>query len=99
MATPSPTANPIPDSNLNLPPAGSQALLTEQEPGFAGRIARVGTQDRDELNLFRQLGLVPGADLTLVGTDLEGLRVRTGTEPYLLPRPLAQKLWVERIAP
>ncbi|HTH14621.1 MAG TPA: metal-dependent transcriptional regulator [Spirochaetia bacterium] len=94
-----PHGDPIPDSNLNLPPVGTQALLTDQESGFSGRIVRVGTQDRDELNLFRQLGMVPGADLTLVATADEGLRVRTGTEPYLLPRPLARKLWVERTAP
>jgi DtxR family Mn-dependent transcriptional regulator len=90
-----PHGDPIPDHNLKLP-AGEQVLLTTLAPGFQGVIVRVGTQDGDELNLFRQLGLVPGAAVTLIALLPDGLRVQAGAEPYLVPRTLAQKLWVEQ---
>jgi DtxR family Mn-dependent transcriptional regulator len=94
-----PHGDPIPDSDLNLPSTRGQTLLTDQEPGFDGRIVRVGTQDRDELNLFQQLGLVPGANLTFLETKDGALRVQTASISYLLPGPLARKLWVERTQP
>jgi len=94
-----PHGDPIPDAALRLPDAGGLAPLTAQSPGFGGRIVRVATQDRDELNLFARLGLVPGAGLRLRSTADEGLRVEAGAEPYLLPAALAQKLWVEAVAP
>lgn len=89
-----PHGDPIPDGNLKLPDDKASVRLTDQRPGFSGRIVRVGTQDRDELNLFRQLGLVPGAALSLMEAHEDNLRVQVGPEPYLLPSSLAQKLWV-----
>ena len=91
-----PHGDPIPDSNLKLPSDRGQARLTDQRPGFSGHIVRVATQDRDELNLFRQLALVPGAPLSLLETNDDTLRVKAGPEPYLLPHALAHKLWVEK---
>lgn len=91
-----PHGDPIPDGNLKLPDDRASARLTDQKPGFNGRIVRVGTQDRDELNLFRQLGLVPGSSLSLIATTDDNLRVQAGPEPYLLPLSLAHKLWVEK---
>lgn len=94
-----PHGDPIPDHELKLPALGEQALLTCQEPGFRGILVRVATQDRDELNLFRQLGLVPGTSLGLLESQDQNLRIQAGAEPYLVPRSLAQKLWVEREIP
>lgn len=91
-----PHGDPIPDHNLKLPSNRGLTRLTDHRSGFAGHIVRVGTQDRDELNLFRQLGLVPGAALSLLGTSDDALRVQAGPEPYLLPHALAHKLWVEK---
>lgn len=91
-----PHGDPIPDNNLKLPDDRGQVRLVDQKPGFSGRIVRVGTQDRDELNLFRQLGLVPGSALSLVSMTDDNLRVQAGPEPYLLPLSLAHKLWVEK---
>lgn len=91
-----PHGDPIPDGNLKLPDDKASAKLTDQKTGFTGRIVRVGTQDRDELNLFRQLGLVPGAAVSLIAITDDNLRVQAGTEPYLLPLSLAHKLWVEK---
>lgn len=94
-----PHGDPIPDQDLKLPSERDQTLLTGRDPGFAGRIVRVATQDRDELNLFHQLSLIPGTGLTLVAAEAETLRVQVGAEPYLLPRSMARKLWVEAVAP
>jgi DtxR family Mn-dependent transcriptional regulator len=91
-----PHGDPIPDRDLKLPSAQGQARLTDKKPGFVGRIVRVGTQDRDELNLFRRLGLVPGSALGLQQTSDDTLRVQAGQESYLLPHALARKLWVEK---
>jgi DtxR family Mn-dependent transcriptional regulator len=91
-----PHGDPIPDKDLQLPDDHSQTRLTEERPGFCGRIVRVGTQDSDELNLFRQLGLIPGSDLCFLEVKGDTLRIQAGNEPYLLPLTLAWKLWVER---
>jgi DtxR family transcriptional regulator, Mn-dependent transcriptional regulator len=93
-----PHGDPIPDTDLKLPSDLGQARLTDQKPGFTGHIVRVGTQDSDELNLFRQLGLVPGARLALLEANDDTLRVQAGQEPYLLPQSLTHKLWVEKEA-
>ncbi len=93
-----PHGDPIPDNKLRLPDDHGQSRLTEERPGFNGRVVRVGTQDSDELNLFRQLGLVPGVVLSLLATDTGTVRVQLGKESYLLPLTLAHKLWVERAA-
>lgn len=94
-----PHGDPIPDHQLNLPSDLGQARLTDQGPGFQGRIVRVATQDSDELNLFRQLTLVPGKPLSVLEIGTDSLRVQAGTEPYLLPQTLACKLWVEKETP
>jgi len=90
-----PHGDPIPDGNLVLPADADASLLTHQSAGFRGCIVRVGTQDRDELNLFRQLSLVPGSVLTLVDTAGEAVRLQSAAGAYLLPRSLAHKLWVQ----
>ncbi len=91
-----PHGDPIPDRDLKLPSDRGQARLTEQKAGFVGKVVRVGTQDRDELNLFRQLGLVPGSALSLLEANDDTLRVQAGPQPYLIPHSLAHKLWVEK---
>ncbi len=91
-----PHGDPIPDSNLKFPLHPEETRLIDHLVGFEGRIVRVGTQDRDELNLFRQLGLVPGATLSVLEATDDALRVQLNKEPYLLPHSLAQKLWVEK---
>jgi DtxR family Mn-dependent transcriptional regulator len=89
-----PHGDPIPDQQLRLP-VDSGCLLTAQLPGFTGHIARVGTQDRDELNLFQKLGLVPGARVQLLEIHDDTVRLQAD-EPYLIPHALAHKLWVEK---
>ena len=91
-----PHGDPIPDHDLRLPTDRGWASLADQKPGFSGRIVRVGTQDSDELNLFRRLGLIPGSPLTLVEANGDALRVQAETGSYLLPLALAAKLRVEK---
>ena len=91
-----PHGDPIPDSQLHLPDDHWQTRLTDEKPGFRGQIVRVGTQDSDELNLFRQLGLIPGASLVFLEAEVGTIRVQVGSESYLLPLTLAHKLWVQK---
>ena len=91
-----PHGDPIPDHDLRLPTDRGWASLADQKPGFSGCIVRVGTQDSDELNLFRRLGLIPGSPLTLVEANDDALRVQAETGSYLLPLALAAKLRVEK---
>ncbi len=93
-----PHGDPIPDRELQLPAHDSQTRLADERAGFRGQIVRVGTQDSDELNLFRQLGLVPGAALTLLESQVGTVRLQVGEKSYLVPLSLAQKLWVRRDA-
>lgn len=91
-----PHGDPIPDFDLKLPDDRGQARLSELGAGYGGKITRVGTQDRDELNLFRQLGLIPGTELELVSVNDDTVRIKAGSEPYLIPLSLARILWVSK---
>ncbi|MEI8094219.1 MAG: metal-dependent transcriptional regulator [Spirochaetales bacterium] len=91
-----PHGDPIPDAKLVLPSERGALRLGDQEEGFRGTIVRVGTQDKDELNLFRQLGLVPGVSLELLEVLDEALRVNCETGTFLLPQTLSNKLHLRR---
>ncbi len=91
-----PHGDPIPDEKLMLPAERGALRLSEQDEGFQGRIVRVGTQDKDELHLFRQLGMVPGNSLELTELLDEAVRVRTDAGAFLLPHALAAKLLVRK---
>jgi DtxR family Mn-dependent transcriptional regulator len=89
-----PHGDPIPDAALVLPEAGQRVRLVDQEVGFQGSIVRVSTQDADELNLFRQLGLIPGNPVELTQAGLEAVRVRGKNGIFLMPLDLGSKLQV-----
>jgi len=91
-----PHGDPIPDSSLALPDDGDIDLLVRQAPRFQGILARVTSQDKDELHLFTRLGLVPGAVLTLLGHAQDGLRVGTAGGDLLIPTGISQKLWINK---
>lgn len=91
-----PHGDPIPDPALQLPADSASFRLTDQSAGFRGRVLRVGTQDRDELNLFKQLGLVPQASLQILAKTPDNLRLQVGAQAYLIPINLAEKLSVEK---
>jgi DtxR family Mn-dependent transcriptional regulator len=89
-----PHGDPIPDAALVLPEAGQTLRLVEQAQGFQGFIVRVATQDTDELNLFRQLGLIPGIPVELTEANSDAVRVRCNKGAFLLPLALGAKLQV-----
>jgi DtxR family Mn-dependent transcriptional regulator len=91
-----PHGDPIPDAKLVLPSERGALRLGEQDEGFQGTIVRVATQDKDELNLFRQLGLVPGTSLELTEVQDESLRVRCEAGTFLIPTALGTKLHLRR---
>ncbi len=89
-----PHGDPIPDADLRLPPTGDEVQLTGLPRGATATLSRVGTQDRDSLNLLGRLGLTPGVVVKVLETDRHEVRLGMEKERFLLPRPLAAELWV-----
>jgi len=93
-----PHGDPIPDAELCLPPAADETKLTRLEAGGKAIMTRVGTQDRDSLNLLGRLGLVPGVEVVVVKTESSGVWVAVDNQRYLLPLELAEELWFQEDA-
>jgi DtxR family Mn-dependent transcriptional regulator len=90
-----PHGDPIPTPELDLPSVESSTPLLDLPIGFQGRVARVGAQDPDNLDLLRRLRLSPGCEVEVVSRDKRGVRVLVGGDNFLLPTYLAQSLWME----
>ncbi len=93
-----PHGDPIPDVDLRLPTAAEEIELTRIEAGTMARLSRVGTQDRDSLNLLSKLGLVPGVMVEVVESAKDVVRVAIERERFLLPSELAEELWFQEDA-
>ena len=89
-----PHGDPIPDADLRLPPAADEVRLSRLATGKSVTLTRVGTQDRESLNLLSQLSLVPGVRVTVVETDTTGVTVVVDDARFLLSGELAGELWV-----
>ena len=89
-----PHGDPIPTSELRMPPTGYEAPLPELSVGSCGRLARVGAQDQRSLDRLRRLGLSPGSPIEMLGSDKASVRVRVEDEMIDLPIELAQQLWI-----
>ena len=92
-----PHGDPIPTPDLDLPSGDSSVPLQDLPVGTRGKLVRVGAQDSDNLSLLRRLGLEPGSTVEVVADDSRGIRVRVGTDRFLLPAYLAETLWMERL--
>ena len=92
-----PHGDPIPTPDLDLPSGESLVPLQDLPVGTRGKLVRVGAQDSDNLSLLRRLGLEPGSTVEVVADDSRGIRVRVGTDRFLLPAYLAETLWMERL--
>jgi DtxR family Mn-dependent transcriptional regulator len=90
-----PHGDPIPDADLRLPERETATRLTEAATDSSGVVARAGAQDRDSLSLLSRLGLVPGAAIDVLEVSAAGVRVALDGNRYLLPRELAEELWME----
>jgi DtxR family Mn-dependent transcriptional regulator len=95
-----PHGDPIPDAQLRFPTHASEISLASFLPGTQGLLSRVATQDKDELNLFLHLHLVPGVLVELVENTGDSLRLRTFPSPssapnqFLIPISLAERLFL-----
>ncbi len=87
-----PHGDPIPDSNLKLPDHHGAVPLPDLSDGETGVIQRVKTQDRDLLNFFKRLNLTIGTRVTMLHLAPEGVRIRIGSERFLLPFSAAGRL-------
>jgi DtxR family Mn-dependent transcriptional regulator len=90
-----PHGDPIPAPDLSLPSGDFSVPLHDLPVGFRGRLVRVGSQDPDNLNLLRRLGLAPGCTVEVVSDNERGIRVQVGADRFLLPTYLAETLWME----
>ena len=88
-----PHGDPIPDSDLRLPTISEEIELTRMAEGANARLSRVGTQDRDSLNLLSKFGLIPGVMVEVLETVEGAVRVAIEQERFLLPCELADELW------
>jgi DtxR family Mn-dependent transcriptional regulator len=93
-----PHGDPIPDAELRLPAVRAWIRLTQGEVGCRATIARASSQDRDSLNLLSRLRLVPGTVVEVVETGPAGVRLAVEGRTCLLPRELADELWLEEVS-
>jgi DtxR family Mn-dependent transcriptional regulator len=89
-----PHGDPIPDADLQLPPARGEIRLTAMEPGRAGTLMRVGTQDKQSLNRLGRLGLVLGVEIVMVGDIDDEIEIDLNDSHHRLPQKLAGELWL-----
>jgi len=89
-----PHGDPIPDVNLELPPVFEEINLVALKDGGRATLTRVGTQDRESLHRLGHLGLVPGAEVGVLGTDADGIRIQVNDSRHHLPNELARDLWL-----
>lgn len=90
-----PHGDPIPTSELRMPPSGAGAPVTESRVGFSGKLVRVGAQDSESLDLLRQLGLIVGTDVEVCEKTDAAVHLRIGGESMMIPTDLADQLWIE----
>jgi DtxR family Mn-dependent transcriptional regulator len=90
-----PHGDPIPDADLLMPTARRERPATAVAAGEPVRLARVATQDPDSLAFLGRLGLVPGAEFTVLERTDRGLLVAADGQPFLIPGELATELWIE----
>jgi DtxR family Mn-dependent transcriptional regulator len=90
-----PHGDPIPRKDLSMPLEAAPVSLAELRAGERGTLARVGAQDRENLDLLGRLGLAPGSSIEVIAAEGAAMRVRVGGEIFLLPGFLAERLWME----
>lgn len=93
-----PHGDPIPTLEGDLPATGG-ARLADLGIAERGRIVRVRDQSGERLRYLADLGLVPGAQVEVVGSaPFDGpLTIRLGNTDYPLDRRMARTIEVERL--
>ncbi len=90
-----PHGEPIPDEDGNLPEIDDICLLN-LNVGYQGTISRVRTHEPERLRYFSELGLVPGAQVSVLGrAPFNGpMRLQVGREEVVVGANLIQSIWV-----
>ncbi len=94
-----PHGEPIPTREGVMPPIQDRSLI-DLEAETVARISRVRANEPDKLRYFAELGLKPGAEITMVKhSPFNGpVRIRAGSKEHILGYDLAANLWVEAVA-
>lgn len=95
-----PHGDPIPSREGTIA-ALAAVQLTELLPGERGRVARVSDRDPQRLRYLGELGLYPGAEVTLIEIlPFDGpMRLRVAGNEHMISRTLAAAVSVDRLAP
>jgi len=90
-----PHGDPIPSLSGAVPELSTTRLL-DLAPGTTATVARVSDRDPEQLRYLGQLGLYPGAEVTLLERlPFEGpLRIRVGETEHVIGRPLGAAVQV-----
>lgn len=92
-----PHGDPIP-SRDGVVPEDTDLLLADLEDGLPATVVRVSDRDPVQLRYLAELGLIPGAQVTI----LERLpfdeltRIEVGALTHVIGRQLSRSVWVER---
>lgn len=93
-----PHGEPIPSADLTMPPDGSVSLASMQAEEEA-TVRRVHAQDMGLLRRLEELGLIPGARLTVLDLSpydqVMRLQVRGRKEPSILGPAITSQVFVE----
>ena len=93
-----PHGEPIPDRHGNLPQVDDICIIN-LGVGHAGTVSRVRTHEPERLQYFASLGLVPGAEFSIVGrAPFNGpMRLQVGRDEQVLGVELTKSLWVTTV--
>jgi DtxR family Mn-dependent transcriptional regulator len=89
-----PHGDPIPDADLQMPPARTEISLDALGAGRTATLTRVGTQDRRSLTRLGRIGLIPGAEIVIVETGGDEICIEVNKIHHRLSQKLARELWL-----
>lgn len=92
-----PHGDPIPTRDGQIP-EGTDLILAELADGLPATVVRVSDRDPVQLRYLAELGLIPGARVTIVERlpfD-ELTRIEVGANTHVIGRQLSRSVWVER---
>jgi DtxR family Mn-dependent transcriptional regulator len=90
-----PHGNPIPGSSHKVSTPGSTPL--SQSGAGRVRVQRISEKieiDDSALRFLADAKLIPGSEATVVGADTDGVRVESDAGDQVVPRDVAQLMWV-----